>query len=102
MKKLRVFRVRPASYDRVIQAVGATQKLSTPIRRLIADACMAPPEDFPVREKKAPLCAFSLFMDEESHSALVDAAQTANVSKNLFLEAVFNRAFQACNQQMQA
>jgi hypothetical protein len=99
MKKLRVFRVRPESYDHVIQAVGATKKLSTSLRDLIEQACTKPPEAFPVREKKAELCAISLCMDETSHSALVNAARAANVSKNLFLEAVFLQAHNSHNSQ---
>jgi hypothetical protein len=91
MKKLRVFRVQPKSYDRVIQSVGATKNVSAPIRRLIEEACLAPPSEFPVRAKKAELCSFSLFMDDGSHSTLVRASKVAGVSKNLFLEAVFNR-----------
>lgn len=94
MKKLRVFRIQPDSYERITQLYGESKNRSGPLRTLIAKSCVTPPTDFPVRALKADLKAFSLFMEEDDHKALVKASKKAGVSKNIFIEAVFNRECQ--------
>jgi hypothetical protein len=91
MKKLRVFRVQPESYNRVATSATQEKNRSEHLRRLIHRACEAPPSQFPARRIKADLRAFSLFMAEDEHSELVKASRAAGVSKNLFLEAAFNQ-----------
>ncbi|MDO8414767.1 MAG: hypothetical protein Q7S87_01000 [Agitococcus sp.] len=97
MKILKVFRVQPASLQRwkdFVQSLTGSSTLkrheSEFLRRHIKQACAKPPSTYPQREVKADLSAFSVFLDEADHAQLVRVAEAQGVSKNLFIEAMFN------------
>ena len=89
-RKLKVFRVQPQAYEKFAETFKDSINKSDEIRHLIAKACDNPPADYPVRKIKADLVAFSLFLDESEHEKLVKMCEAQGVSKNIFLEAMFN------------
>ena len=91
--KLRVFRVQPHSFKAMVSASRGTDNRSAFIRETLSQACddAQAPTQFPVRATKADLRAFSVFMTDDEHEQLVEASAKKGVSKNLFIEAVFDR-----------
>lgn len=86
-KTLKTFRVRPAAYEKFLDHARDVDNRSAAIRSLLSQACAQPPGQYPVREIKADLTAFSVFLDVELHDELLRSARRAGVSKNLFIEA---------------
>ena len=95
MMKLRVFRVQPRAFDQLVALTRGCPNRSEQMRRLLKNACLRPPLEFPVRGLKPDLKQVSLFMDDDEVHALADAAERAGVSQSVFVEAAFNGAFHA-------
>lgn len=92
MKKLRVFRVTPQVYDAYVEHTAPVRNRSESIRSLLVQAKAAPPERFPKRGIKPDLKAFAVFMGDSEIDALAKLSQEANVSRNVFMEALLMRA----------
>jgi predicted HicB family RNase H-like nuclease len=97
VKILKVFRVQPASFhrwktfvDRLRAESPSASLESDVLRRHITQACATPPAAYPHRKVKADLRAFSVFLEPAEHAKLVDVARKQQVSKNLFVEAMFD------------
>ena len=89
LRRLKVFRVQPQAYTRLLDATKEARNRSERIRQLLMQACATPPQDFPARAIKADLTAFSVFLADEETQALAEASTSAGVSRNVFVEAVF-------------
>lgn len=97
MKELKVFRVQPTSFQKWKEFY---EKITTPsvergaesklLREQFKQACDSPPSTYVKRSLKADLRAFSVYLDEAEHDKLVEVAKAKGVSKNIFIETVFN------------
>lgn len=92
MKKLKVFRVSPDVYRRFVAATAGAPNRSELIRGLLSKACESPPSRFPQRGVKPDLQPFSVFMTPEDIAKLGTACEAAEVSRNIFVEAVLSHA----------